>query len=309
MAPPNEDGKDKVLEKALNHISSSRIKGTVRENKKTLVRALVKKDQTLLERVRFVIECMRTEESFEPTDDVLTENERTRLLTIDKKVIIEEKPGCFKATVNINDNVLTGNSYKMIYAKNEAILEAYRFLENLTGQRESQSRSRSPEGAAAVVQTTSSGQSFKTGAEVINLIGIDPLKLYKEKFLATYSKYDTALKYPSIVWFKMTNSNFPIETTESDTCAFISSISYGGKVFNERSSDRDKSRHKVASTAMRQLWGVDCEFWKEFFESDKMETKATEVKKVLESQTKEKREAIESYKKRALGKNFSEKFS
>lgn len=110
-----------------------------------MIRALATKDLPLLERINIVLEYMRTDSGaiFEPTDEILTLSERQFLITIEKKVKIEDKPDCFKATVNINDNLISDSAFTAQKAKNKVILAAYTYIEKVS--QDIRSKSTSPE--------------------------------------------------------------------------------------------------------------------------------------------------------------------
>ncbi|XP_063709089.1 uncharacterized protein LOC134837637 [Culicoides brevitarsis] len=247
------DGKKELLEKALKHIFRKNVQNTIEENRKSLVRALVKKEDPLIDRIRFVFECMRTKNDpstpFYATDDVLDESEKTQLLFFEKAINTHKRHDhLFEASINLNDEFIRSKpSMKEFHAKNEVILAAYEVFDKILAK-----NALKKDNSTVCAEKNSKSETKS-----------DQLELYKDRFLKEYSENDPRLQYPSIIWFKITLSQIPIDTIVDEKRNFVSTIKYYGKIFTESSSDRDKSRQKVACRAMKELFNVNYRIWDE----------------------------------------------
>lgn len=147
------------------------------------------KNQPSVNRIRFVLECMRisteTGPSFESTEDILSEEERELLLLIDKSLKIQPFDGQYKATIKINDTEIVRESTSAIQARNDACLATYECLFKLriSGNDGVECISRSIE--TAQVSKAPSLDSCSTNKAMLTKLSPTDMESYRERIIGT----------------------------------------------------------------------------------------------------------------------------
>lgn len=147
------------------------------------------KNQPSVNRIRFVLECMRisteTGPRFESTEDILSEEERELLLLIDKSLKFQPFDGQYKATIKINDTEIVRESTSAIQARNDACLATYECLFKLriSGNDGVECISRSIE--TAQVSKAPSLDSCSTNKAMLTKLSPTDMESYRERIIGT----------------------------------------------------------------------------------------------------------------------------
>lgn len=147
------------------------------------------KNQPSVNRIRFVLECMRisteTGPRFESTEDILSEEERELLLLIDKSLKFQPFDGQYKATIKINDTEIVRESTSAIQARNDACLATYECLFKLriSGNDVVECISRSIE--TAQVSKAPALDSCSTNKAMLTKLSPTDMESYRERIIGT----------------------------------------------------------------------------------------------------------------------------
>lgn len=127
--PYRYEAEQAVLQEVFDHKVLLGRRETYRANKKILINALISRAQPTLDRIKFVLECMRASTAhFEETDDILSKKERDLLLRVDRSIYIESYDGKYKATVRVNDTEIVQEGSSVIQTRNDTCLAAFEVL-------------------------------------------------------------------------------------------------------------------------------------------------------------------------------------